>query len=266
MKKIIFTITITFIYVTLFAQNKISVCETKVTHLVCPEKVTYLLTGDPSRVIAEVVPEHPNMVRIKAAESFDGESSVTIVSANRVYSLVVDCNTTSEIFYKMEIFHSEKTGQITGTVLPEYLLKEMSWQVLSKNKKSVRNRGEMKDGIEFRLMNIFLKEDVLFFEIEISNKTNMGYDVENFFWWIDDKKQHKSVNVQEYQILPDYQHYKLSYIPAGTTLREVFVLPKLTIPDHRILKIELLEKALGNTGRKLVLKIRNKDILHARKF
>jgi conjugative transposon TraN protein len=266
MKATILIITIFLFSTAVFAQNQIKVCETKATHLICPEKVTYLMAGDPSRIIAEIVPEHPNMVRVKAVEPFEGESSLTVVSANKVYSLFVAYENTNEISYQLESFHSEKTSDIKGTLLPEYLLKEMSYQILSKNKKHVKNRKDKKDGIKLQLTNIFLKEDVLFFEVRITNKTNMGYDMGNFNWWIDDKKQYKSTNVQEYPIEPDYQHYNIKYIPAKTTLREVFVLPKLTIPDKRILRIEMLEKALGNTGRKLSLEIQNKDILQAKQF
>jgi hypothetical protein len=50
------------------------------------------------------------------------------------------------------------------------------------------------------------------------------------------------------------------------TVREVFVMEKMTIPDSRILKIELGEKALGNTGRNLSFNLKNKDILKARKL
>jgi conjugative transposon TraN protein len=266
MKATILIITIFLFSTAVFAQNQIKVCETKATHLICPEKVTYLMAGGPSRIIAEIVPEHPNMVRVKAVEPFEGESSLTVVSANKVYSLFVNYENTNEISYRLESFHAEKAGQISGTLLPEYLLKELSYQILSKNKKHVNNRKDKKDGIKLQLTNIFLKEDVLFFEVRITNKTNMGYDMGNFNWWIDDKKQYKSTNVQEYPIEPDYQHYNIKYIPAKTTLREVFVLPKLTIPDKRILRIEMLEKALGNTGRKLSLEIQNKDILQAKQF
>lgn len=266
MKRIILIIAVTLIYLSSFAQNQIKVCETKATHLICPEKVSYLMAGDQSRIIAEIVPEHPNMVRVKAVKPFEGESSLTVVSANKVYSLFVVYENTNEISYRLESFHAEKAGETRGTLLPEYLLKEMSYQILSKNKKHVKNRKTKKDGIKLQLTNIYLKEDVLFFEIQMTNKTNMGYDVENFHWWIDDKKQYKSTNVQEYPITPDYQHYNVKYIPTKTSLREVFVLPKLTIPDKRILRIEMLEKALGNTGRKLSLEIQNKDILQAKQF
>jgi hypothetical protein len=72
--------------------------------------------------------------------------------------------------------------------------------------------------------------------------------------------------VQEYRILPKYQLNKVGRIPGETTVREVFVFEKMTIPDGRTLKIELNEKALGNTGRKLSFNLKNRDILKARKL
>jgi conjugative transposon TraN protein len=181
-----------------------------------------------------------------------------------VYSIFLGYGNTREISYRLESFPSEKIGDAQNSSLPEYLLKELSHQILFKHRIHIKKRKVKKDGIKFQLRNIYLKQDQLFFELEIFNKTNIGYDIENFHWWIDDKKQYKSSNSQEYQIEPNYQHYKVKYIPAKTSIREVFVLPKLTIPDKRILRIEMLEKALGNTGRKLSLDIQNKDILKAR--
>lgn len=262
-KKIIILIAIFFFSLAGFAQNLIEVCQSKTSHIISKEKVTYLQVGDHNKIIAEIAPEHPNIVRIKAVEEFEGESSLTILSANKVYSLFVKYNDTNKISHRLEDFHSvETTGTASGKI-PEYLLRELSHQILTKNKKHVKKCKEKKDGIKFQLTNIYLKNDILFFELEITNQTNLGYEVENFHWWIDDKKQYKATNVQEYQVGQEYQHYNIKYIPAKTKLREVFVLPKLTIPDKRILRIEMLEKALGNTGRKLTLNVENKQILEA---
>lgn len=250
----------------IFAQNQIKVCETKTSHIICPEKVSYIQVGDHEKIIAEIVPEHPNLVRVKALEDFEGESSLTIVSANKVYSLFVKYADTNKISYRLEDFHSVETGNAGSNILPEYLLKEFCHQILAIGEKHIKKRKVKKGGIKFQFTNIYLKQDVLFFEVEITNTTNMGYDVEGFYWWIDDKKQYKLTNVQEYLVEPEYQHYNIGYIPAKTTLREVFVLPKLTIPYKRILRIEMLEKALGNTGRKLSLDVKNKDILEAKNF
>lgn len=267
MKRILFfLITIILFSTAVKSQNLIEVCEYKASHIISNEKVTYLQVGDHSKIMAEITPEHPNLIRIKAVEEFDGESSLTVVSANKVYSLFIKYDDTNKISYRLEDFHSVKTVGTASGKIPEYLLRELSHQILSKNKRLIKKRKEKKDGIKFQLTNIYLNNDVLFFVLEITNQTNLGYEVEDFHWWIDDKKQYKATNIQEYQVEPEYQHYKIKYIPAKTKLREVFVLPKLTIPDRRIIRIEMLEKALGNTGRKLTLDIQNKDILQASIF
>lgn len=248
------------------AQDDIPVCVNKTTHLVCQDRVSYLQVGDPSLILAEVVPGLPNLVRIKAAKPFDKESSLTLVCAGRIYSLILRYNDTEKITYNLESFQSEKAGNYSGGMMPGYVLKNLSDQILLKRKTHIHRRKVEKDGITLQLKNIYLKNDALFFEVVFTNETTLAYDVEGFHCWITDKRQQKATNVQEYQIFPCYQRYDVKTIPAGTTIREVFVLPKLTIPDKRILRIEMLEKALGNTGRKLSLEVKNKDILKACKL
>lgn len=248
------------------AQNKIEVCQNKTTHLIANEKITYVQVGDPGKLVAEVVPEQTNMVRVKAVDEFEGESSLTVVSANRSYSLFVCYSDTNTISYKLEDFHGEKAGDLNTGPVPEYLLKEYCRQILNEGtQKPVRARSKS-DGIIFRLRNLYLKHDLLFFELEITNTTNIALDIETYNWWIDDKKRLKATNVQEYPVNKCYQHYNWKRIPAKTTLREIVVLPKFIVPDKRVLKIELLEKALGNTGRKLTLEVKNKAILKSQSF
>lgn len=266
MKKYILAFTILVLTLSGIAQNRIEICQNKATHLIAEEKVTYVQVGDPEKLIAEVVPGQPNMVRVKAINAFEGESSLTLVSANRSYSLFVRYSDASKISYRLEDFHGEKAGARNVGPLPEHLLKEFCSQILNDGKqRPVRSRTK-KDGIIIRLRNLYLKQDLLFFELEVSNTTNITMDIEDMHWWIVDQKKAKATNVQEYPIPELFQYYNWESIPAKTTLREVVVLPKFIVPDKRILKIELLEKALGNTGRKLTLEVKNKSILKARAF
>ena len=112
MRTIFLSILLQFITILLFAQNNIEVCENKTTHLIANEKVSYVQVGDFEKIIAEIVPEHPNMVRVKATENFEGESSLMIVSANRAYSLFVKYSDTEKIAYQLKDFSSEKAGDI----------------------------------------------------------------------------------------------------------------------------------------------------------
>lgn len=246
--------------------NILKVSDTKTSHLVCPDKVSYVQAGDYSLVQAEVVPELSNLVRIKAAQPFDKPTSLTVVCADHIYSFELSYGNDAPITYPIESFESQQAMTFSGKLMPDYVLKELCDQVLEKHRHQFHKRKAEKDKIKVRLNSISLKNDALFFELEITNKTNMAYDVESFNFWITDKKKVKATNVQEYQVFPQYQHNKVQRIPGEVTIREVFVMEKMTIPDQRILRIELGEKAMGNTGRKLSFNLKNKDILKARKL
>jgi len=246
------------------AQNILKISDSKTSHLVCPDKVNYVQAGDYTIVQAEVVPELSNLIRIKALQSFDKPTSLTVVCADRIYSFELQYGNDAPITYPIETFDSQKAMTFSGKMMPDYVLKDLCDQVLDQHKHKFRKRKTEKDGIKIRLNSIHLKNDALFFELQITNKTNMAYDVETFNFWITDKKKAKATNVQEYQVFPQYQHNKVQRIPGDVTVREVFVIEKMTIPDQRILKIELGEKALGNTGRKLSFNLKNKDILKAK--
>lgn len=248
----------------LTAQNRLSVTSSKVIHLICPDRVSYLQVGDPTLILADVPEERPNLVRLKAKTKFEDESSLTVISAGQIYSLILDYKDSNRITYQITDFSSEKSGTYQGGVLPNYVLKSLSDLVLEKPRRWSTVRKTEKEGILLALRAIYLKSDVLFFDLEITNKTNLSYEVESLHWWIDDRKQRKATNVQEYQVFPVYQRYDVKVVPPKTSIREVIVLPKLTIPDQRELRLELLEKALGNTGRQLSLKMKNKDILKAK--
>ncbi len=266
MKTILMIIPILIFQLSVFAQNCLPVSESKATHLVCPDKVSYLQVGDPSLVLAEVVPELPNLVRIKAAGSFEKESSLTVVCAGRIYSLILDFEDSEEITYHLESFHSEKAGGPSSGLMPDYVLKELSEQILLKRKSLVHGVKQKKDGIKVQLKTITQKNGFLFFEVRITNKTNLAYRVESFHWWIDDKRQLKATNTQEYQIEPSYRHHEIKVIPGYTSVREVFVLPFLVLPSKRVLRVDMLVHSFFNTGRRLTLEIKNIALLTAKEL
>jgi len=251
------------------AQNQsdtLVVSDSKTSHLVCPDKVSYVQAGDYSLVMAETVPELSNLVRIRAVRPFEKPTSLTVVCAGRIYSFEVRYGNKAPLTYPVESFHSQDAMTFSGRLMPEARLKELCDRVQDKHRRPFRRRRTAKDGITVRLCSVSLEKDALFFELEIKNKTQMAYDVESFSFWIADKRKTRATNVQEYRIFPDYRGNRISRVPGETRVREVFVFEKMTIPGQRVLKMELNEKALGNTGRDLCLILKNKDILRARKL
>lgn len=247
----------------LFAENRIEVCENKVIHLISEDKITYLQLGNQDVLLAEIVPEHPNLARIKALKKFEGESSITLVSGGQLYTLLLSYGTDPENAYLLQEFESREADLYLGQLMSRQDLDENCRRILANPKASGKKHKMTKDGIRLQLRNVYLNDDVLFFEVGIKNSTDMAYDVESFQWWIADKRQFRASNAQEYQLRPRFQYYSITCIPAQSSIREIFVLPKLNVPDQRVLRIEMLEKALGNTGRKLSLELVNRDILKA---
>jgi conjugative transposon TraN protein len=252
-----------FASISLVGQNRITINENKVIHLISKEKITYLQVGNPDLILAEIVSEHSNLARIKAVKTYEEESSIALVTGGKLYSIGLIYGESKEISYQLDEFEGLSANLYHGTLMREEDLKKTCRFILSHKRTHTNIRKSKSDGIQFGLQNIYLLGDALFFELEIENKTNMAYDVESFRWWIDDQRRVKATNTQEYQIHPKFQYRGLKRIPAKSKAREVFVLPKFTITDKKILRIELLEKALGNTGRKLHLELKNKDILKA---
>ncbi|PXY01847.1 hypothetical protein DF185_04140 [Marinifilum breve] len=248
----------------LVGQNRMSINENKVIHLISKEKITYLQVGNPNLILAEIVVEHPNLVRVKATGEFKQESSLSVVSEGKMYCIRLNYGNIQKNSFHLKDLKGVPANLYVEGLLREEDLKSCVRMILDKKSKGTIVRKCKNDGVHFSVRNIYLKNTALFFEMEIRNKTDMDYDVEEFHWWITDKKRLKATNTQEYEIYPVYQYYEIQSVPAQSKIRELFVLSKFTITDQRILRIELREKALGNTGRKLNLELKNKDIIKAK--
>jgi conjugative transposon TraN protein len=259
---LIFIILLTPLY--LFSQNRIPVCECKTIHLLCPDRVTYVEVGSPDRVQVEVTEALPNLVSIKATGSFEKETSLLIVCDGKLCSLLLVYRESKQLIYRMRDFPCERIEEGYGDRMPSYMMRELGNRILSESGISWGKRSIRQGGIRFRLLRVYQKNDYLLFEVQVTNHTNLAYDIGGFHWWIGDKRRLKATNVQEYEVSPVDRCCDVKTVPGNTTLREIFILPKLILPEQRILRVEMLEDALGNTGRKLSLRVKNRTILRAR--
>lgn len=96
----------------------------------------------------------------------------------------------------------------------------------------------------------------------LQNKTKIAYDIEELRVELTDKKETKATNSQTIELSPVFslnhvRKFKKSY-------RNVLVLPKLTFPDEKVLRLEISENQIS--GRVITLTIEYEDILHADGF
>ena len=246
------------------ARESIEVNENVCIHLLADQPVRYLQSGNVTLLDAEIVPSHQNLVRISAIEAFSEPVSLTLVCGNQLYTIEVNYGSTSKMAYRLNEFSAVPCQLYHGEALSEAAMEAHCEHILSLKRKRKAMKRFRNDGIRIRVCRLYQKGERLLMEVEYKNTTHIAMDIEAINWWIDDKRQMKAGNVQEYQIEPEKCFKQIKRIEAKSIVREVYVLPKLTIPDKRILRVEVKEDALGNTGRQVMLELKNKHILKAK--
>lgn len=119
-----------------------------------------------------------------------------------------------------------------------------------------------KNGIRAYINNIYSIGDYFFLDYTLKNKTRIAYDIEEIRVKLTDKKETKATNSQTIELTPVFsmnstRKFKKSY-------RNVLVLPKLTFPEEKVLRLEISENQIS--GRVVVLTIEYEDILNADGF
>ena len=117
-------------------------------------------------------------------------------------------------------------------------------------------------GMKAMVNNIYAVGDYFFIDYSLQNKTKIPYDIEEIRVKLTDKKETKATNSQTIELSPVFtlnssRKFKKNY-------RNVLVLPKLTFPDEKVLRLEISENQIS--GRVIVLTIEYEDILHADGF
>ncbi|MBA4057614.1 MAG: hypothetical protein C0490_23065 [Marivirga sp.] len=118
----------------------------------------------------------------------------------------------------------------------------------------------LKYKIKFSLNGIYVDDDVIFYQVQIKNKSNINYDIQSLRFFIRDKQKLKRTASQEDELLPLYIRNEISKINGRTSASVIYALQKFTIPNAKTLDIELFEK---NGGRNLKLRIDNQTIVKA---
>ena len=107
---------------------------------------------------------------------------------------------------------------------------------------------------------IYIKDDVIYYQIQLDNQSPIDYDIDLLRFYIRDKKKGKRTAIQETELKPLYIAGNTSQVKANSHNIIVVSLEKFTIPDAKYLAIQIMEK---NGGRHLLMKVSNKKIIKA---
>ena len=95
---------------------------------------------------------------------------------------------------------------------------------------------------------------------QTKNSSNVPFDTDFIKFKITDKKVPKRTAIQETVLDAVRSYNEVVEIAGKSTVRTVYALPKFTIPDDKLLLVELYEK---NGGRHQTIRVENADIVNA---
>ena len=161
-----------------------------------------------------------------------------------------------------EVPYSHTQSYINPEVtMPMAEMARYAWAVYGSGRKynQIVSRAH---GMKAVVNNIYAVGDYFFIDYSLQNKTKIVYDIEELRVKLTDKKETKATNSQTIELSPVFslnhvRKFKKSY-------RNVLVLPKLTFPDEKVLRLEISENQIS--GRVITLTIEYEDILHADGF
>jgi conjugative transposon TraN protein len=122
------------------------------------------------------------------------------------------------------------------------------------------SKAVQENDIRLQLRSIHTTSDWLVFGFNLSNLSNLNYDIDFIRFYIQDKKRVKRSSIQEQEIAPIYID-PVTTVAGQQRSRFVIIVPKFTIPDKKQFLIELFEKG---GGRHLTIKVKNKHLLKAK--
>ena len=254
------------------ANEKIYVNSEVTTHIVMPEHIK-LVDIPTAKIVGNQCTD--NIVRIKPYLESDSLQAVGSYKDNELLGTITLIGERHiaqyDILYTQspgmaasifEVPYNHTRSYINPEVsMPMAEMARYAWAVYSSDRKY--NQIVTKaHGMKAVVNNIYAVGDYFFIDYSLQNKTKISYDIEEIRVKLTDKKETKATNSQTIELSPVFtlnssRKFKKNY-------RNVLVLPKLTFPDEKVLRLEISENQIS--GRVIVLTIEYEDILHADGF
>ena len=252
-------------------QKNIYVSSSKTTFLIFDSKIDYFDLGS-SDVGLKRADNKDNIIKIKAINEGFKETNLTVMTSNnQYYSFILNYSNspdTLNYFLKSDVKDQAKQAQ-ANVVEPDLKTEKVDSLDSPINLTQFSNRllvaGKRKNKMIFLLKGVYIKNNKLLFQTEISNKSNIDYDIDFLKFSIKNKRRFKKSISQETEIRPtSILNDTNNIVKAGNQpVQKVFVFEKFTIPDKKELVIDLWER---HGDRNLAIAIDGKSILDAKKI
>jgi hypothetical protein len=235
-------------FVSAYAQtSSLQITTDKTTSLIFPFPIRHVDRGTKD-VLVQPVKEADNILLVKAASVKFPETNLSVVTGDgSVYSFKVNYTDQPEnwIYYLPELKKSTIATYANGIL---------------DNHRTVRGIGDRKWNIAASVNGIYIKDDVMYYQILLCNQSTIDYDIDLLKFYIRDKRKSKRTAAQENELTPLHISGNTRKVKACDFSMIVVALDKFTIPDAKYLAIQLMEK---NGGRHLLMKVNNNKIIRS---
>lgn len=237
-----------WLFVSGFSQTaSLAISKDKTTSLIFPFAIRHVDRGTKD-VLVQQVKEADNILLVKAASENFGETNLSVVTDDgSVYSFIVNFDSKPPVW----VHHLQANKKQTIATYADGILDN------PRTMRGIKDRGW---GIEMLISGIYIKENVIYYHLQIINEGFIDYDIDLLRFYIRDKKKAKRTAAQENELKPLHISGNVSTVKAKNQNAIVVVLDKFTIPDAKYLAVEIMEK---NGGRHLQMRVTNRKIIHA---
>lgn len=227
----------------------------KTTSIIFPYTIKSIDKGS-AEVLVQKAKGVENILLVKAAKQHFFQTNLTVVTSDgKLYVFVLnyddscpDLNFKAEnavaasrdVLFSLENENQKRTEQC-------------AWSAYSKKKK-ISGLKKSKYQIRLEVNGIFIQQNVLYLRVVFENKSKINYDIDQFRFFIRDKRKSKRTASQEIELEPLYATSSSSVIPYKSEIIKVYALEKFTIPENKYLTIQMIEK---NGGRNFEVDINN---------
>lgn len=248
----------------------------KTVHIIFPSAVRYVDLGS-NWIIAGKADGAENVIRVKATtEVFPGETNFSVIcedgsfySFNARYAhepemlniemkdFLENGDTTDFSHTRMNIYFRELAGE------SPLLVKLIMQSIYKEDRREIRHLGCKRFGVQFLLKSVHSHNGLFYFHTETRNRSNVAFRTDFIRFKIVDKKVPKRTAIQERVIDPVRSYNEVLVTEGKSDVRTVYAVPQFTIPDDKLLVIELFEK---DGGRHQTIRVENADLVAAKQI
>ena len=251
----------------------------KTVHILFPSPVTYIDIGSMD-IIAGKADGAGNVVRVKAAvRNFTTETNLTVItedggffSFDVHYAENPAVSTIDISALKQPVVENGSTQPEPASAEGRVLLQEVGREkpatvkrvlgdIYRQNRIDVKGIRTKKYGIGVEVLGIYVHNDVIYIHTMVSNETNISFEVDARQFIVADRKLAKRTAQQQTPLEILRVCNDPTVVRGHQRQRTVFALQKFTIPDDKVLLLEIIER---NGARHQTVEIPAKELLDAK--